>query len=84
MRLIPFWPRRHSYRLVAWRKWAGHRVPLYCCCHCGHQIHLDRWQVLAMPWPMARCHKGVRLSPRELLTIRTGGSLDCYASPLHL
>lgn len=73
------WPRRHSYRETVRGTWAGRKVHVMQCSACGNRICLYDWQVRSMPWSMAVCPVGTRLSWFEVLFgPLLGLSIDCY------
>jgi len=58
------WPRKHE--MIFWQIECG-GFASHVCLHCNKVWYLARWQLEAMPFDMARCEYGPRMTPLEWL-----------------
>jgi hypothetical protein len=82
------WPRRHRYHCIGQRLYANYFVSIYHCYECGHEVWLERDQIRSLPWHMAKCPNGRRLTILEFLGVLLTGdaiSINCYdpKRPVH-
>ena len=76
---MPSWPRRHRFQFLKHRLYYGHRLRVFRCVYCDKYVMLEPSQLRDMPWSLARCETGVRLTLWQWVGVCLfDRPVDCY------